>query len=80
MVLFNESRKAFRISKKDYLAIFQKNQKKYKKGEMPKKSYHKKVSKTIPTNAVDAFHNNPHDIAVVYAKKGFQGKEMLILC
>ena len=26
----------------------------------------------MTTNGVDAFHNNQHDIAVVYFKKGFQ--------
>ena len=32
----------------------------------------------MTTNGVDAFHNNQHDIAVVYLKKGFQRKQMLI--
>ena len=31
----------------------------------------------MTTNGVDAFHNNQHDIAVVYFKKSFQRKQML---
>ena len=32
-----------------------------------------------PHNAVDAFYNNRHNIAVVYIIKGLWGKQMLIL-
>ena len=33
----------------------------------------------IPANAVDAFHNNRHNISALYVKEGRWDKQMLIL-